>query len=100
MDKIAAERNDLVAATRKRILAILSPEQIGSMQSSKPAGGLRSRTPGGPVPHGSVATPSGGNKTRPKFGDSATSGEGKKDRINPSSGGGDKNRSRDGGQDN
>lgn len=97
MDKIAAERNDLVSATRKRILAILDPEQIGSMQGSKPTGGIRSQIPGGPVPPGSVATPSGSNKTKPKFGDS---GGGKKDRIDPTSRSGAKNRSRGGGQNN
>jgi Spy/CpxP family protein refolding chaperone len=102
MDTIAAERNDLVAETRRRILAVLNPEQIGDMPSSGQAkkNGLRPRNPNAAVPAGSIATPSGRHRTSPKFGDSATGGADKRERVDPSSRGGDKNRSRGDGRNN
>lgn len=102
MDTIAAERNDLVAETRRRILAVLDPEQIGDMPGSGQAkkNGLRPRNPNAAVPAGSVATPSGRNRTPPKFGDSATGGADKRQRVDPTSRGDDKNRSRGGGRNN
>jgi Spy/CpxP family protein refolding chaperone len=35
MDALASERNDLVSETRRKIMAILTPEQIGSMPGSR-----------------------------------------------------------------
>ena len=97
MDKIAAERNDLVAATRRRILAVLSPEQIGGMPgSAKPKDRrLHPQVPFGDVPPGSVATPTGRSRVPPKFGNGpANGGTAKPGRLDPSSRGDDKNRPR------
>jgi hypothetical protein len=44
-DKIVAEKNDLVDETRRRILAILTPEQTGNLP-----GGVTPRLPGGREP--------------------------------------------------
>ena len=35
MDRLASERNDLVSETRRKIMGILTPEQIGSMPGSR-----------------------------------------------------------------
>jgi hypothetical protein len=75
MDKISAERNDLISETRRLILAILTPEQIGAMpgSSERPRNGQnrngsRSRLPmGGPDP-GGVGTPTFRGKQPPSFG--------------------------------
>jgi hypothetical protein len=44
-DKMVAEKNDLVEETRRRILAVLTPEQTGKMP-----GGVTPRLPGGREP--------------------------------------------------
>ena len=78
MDTIAAERNDLISETRRRILAILTPEQIGSMPGtgrSKAERGRRPNLPMGSPPPGSVATPTLRGKTPPKFSPSGGAGE-------------------------
>lgn len=105
MDTIAAQRNDLVFETRKRILAVLSPEQIGDIPGTpkdKPdRNAPRTRTPLGPVPPGSTATPTGSNKVPPKFGGApGAGGKSKPERINPSDRSGGKGKSRGGGSDN
>ena len=100
MDTIAAERNDLVFETRKRILAVLSPEQIGSIPGGsrdEKSNVERTKLPG-TVPPGSVATPTGSAKAPPKFRGAPVEGGSKHDRIDPSSSGGDKSRGRGGGR--
>ena len=103
MDKIAAQRNDLVFETRKRILAVLNPEQIGAIPGSSAKDKSnqidRTKIPMGPVPPGSVATPTGGNKVPPKFRGAPVGGNSKPDRINPSNSGGSKSRGNSGGRD-
>ena len=100
MDKMAAERNDLVFETRKRILAVLSPEQIGSIPGSSrkdKAGRVeRTKLPMGQPPPGSVATPTGSGKVTPKFKGAPAGGKNDPERITPSSTGGKKPNGRGG----
>jgi hypothetical protein len=99
MDRISAERNDLISETRRLILAILTPEQIGAMpgsserpRNSQNQNGRRSRLPmGGPDPSG-VGTPTFRGKQPPSFGSQGEDMGDGPSKVDPSNRGGSKPR--------